>query len=80
MIGSFTKRIRYVLNCMCGFKGIGSGHFLKPNLIGHPKGVSSVFSLKPKASRCLKLFHKVQLKNQDRPFEGKELLSMVSSE
>ena len=80
MIGSFTKRIRSVLNCMGGFKGIGSGCFLKPNLVGCPKGVGSRFSLKPKASGCLKFFHKVHLKNRDRPFKGRDIPSMVSTE
>jgi hypothetical protein len=74
------KWIRPVLNCMGGLKGIGFGCFLKPNLAGCPKGVGSGFSLKPKVSGFLKFFRKVQLKNRDRSFEGRELPSMVSSE
>jgi hypothetical protein len=74
------KWIRTVLNCMGGFKGIGFGRYLMPNLDGRPKGVGFGFSLKPRASRHLKFSRKVQLKNRDRPFEGRELPSMVSSE
>ena len=66
------KQIRTVLNCMGGFKGIGFGRYLMPNLAGCPKGVGFGFSIKPKASRRLKFSRKVQLKNRDRPFEGKE--------
>jgi hypothetical protein len=53
------KRIRTVLNCMGGFKGIGFGCYLMPNLTGRPKGVGFGFSLKPKASRRLKFSRKV---------------------
>jgi hypothetical protein len=71
------KRIRIVLKCLGGFKGIGFGCFLNPNLVGCPKGVGVGFSLKPKDSGRLKFHCKAQLKNRDGSFEGRELLSMV---
>jgi hypothetical protein len=71
------KRIRTVLKCLGGCKGIRFGRFLKSNLAGCPKGVSVGFSLKPKDSGCLKFHCKAQLKNQDGSFEGRELLSIV---
>ena len=51
------KRIRTILKCLGGFKGIEFGCFLKPNLAGCPKGVGVGFSLKSKASGRLK-FHR----------------------
>jgi hypothetical protein len=76
------KRVRAVLKSLDGFKGIEFGPSLKPNPSGHLKcfrkaqtgfeGFGLGLSRKPKTSGRLKSSHKVQLRDHDRPFQGKE--------
>ena len=84
------KWIRAVLKSLEGFKGIKFGPSLKPNPIGRLKfylkvqtgfeGFGYGFSLMPKTFGRLQFSCKVQLKARDRPFQGRELPSMVSTE